>query len=221
MQSDYEKVGRAPHTLESLSTVISDFAVAIKEIDSRHPQAGNARTGVLYQPGIGPHPETQTVKLITEEIQRLFPERYMNRISTNVSYPNIKRQKCDLCIGVEPNWEWVIEVKMLRRLGDNGKPNDNILMHILSPYLQDRSALTDCTKLNESQFRGRRAVVIYGYDYSEFPMDPAIEAFELLSRSSFQMGERCSASYDKLVHPVHTNGRVFGWEILDLKTKKE
>ena len=30
----------------------------------------------------------------------------------------------------------------LRLKGDNGKPNDNMLMHILSPYPQHRSALT-------------------------------------------------------------------------------
>jgi len=27
-------------------------------------------------------------------------------------------------------------------MGDNGKPNDNMLMHILSPYPAHRSALT-------------------------------------------------------------------------------
>lgn len=32
-------------------------------------------------------------------------------------------------------------------LGDNGKPNDNMIMHILSPYPDHRSALTDCSKL--------------------------------------------------------------------------
>jgi hypothetical protein len=30
--------------------------------------------------------------------------------------------------------DWAIEVKMLRLMGDNHKPNDNMLMHILSPY---------------------------------------------------------------------------------------
>ncbi len=36
---------------------------------------------------------------------------------------------------------------MLRLMGDNGKANDNMLMHILSPYPSHRSALTDCEKL--------------------------------------------------------------------------
>jgi hypothetical protein len=43
---------------------------------------------------------------------------------------------------------------MLRLMGDNGKPNDNMLMHILSPYPSHRSALTDCQKLLRA-FRDR------------------------------------------------------------------
>lgn len=67
----------------------------------------------------------------------------------NISFPN-GRQKCDLCVGASSSWDWAIEIKMLRLMGDNGKPNDNMLMHILSPYAGDRSALTDCVKLLES-----------------------------------------------------------------------
>jgi hypothetical protein len=65
--------------------------------------------------------------------------RYSNRLRVVVPYP-IGRQKCDLCIGVPPSWEWAVEIKMLRLMGDNGKPNDNMLRHILSPYPNDRSA---------------------------------------------------------------------------------
>lgn len=36
---------------------------------------------------------------------------------------------------------------MLRLFGDNAKLNDNMLMHLLSPYPAHRSALTDCEKL--------------------------------------------------------------------------
>jgi hypothetical protein len=81
-----------------------------------------------------------------------------------VPYPGLSRQKCDLCLGSSPDWSWAIEVKMLRLLGDNGKDNDNMLMHILSPYPQHRSALTDCRKLAVSTIRGKRAIMIYGYD---------------------------------------------------------
>ena len=102
---------------------------------------------------------------------------------------------------------------MLRLMGDNGKPNDNMLMHILSPYPNDRSALTDCLKLVESGLVGRKAVVIYGFDYPGRRMDPAIEAFELLARQKVILGNRAVGSYQDLIHPVHRAGRVFGWEV--------
>jgi hypothetical protein len=103
---------------------------------------------------------------------------------------------------------------MLRLMGDNGKPNDNMLMHILSPYPHDRSALTDCRKLVQSNLPGRKAIIIYGFDYPKLPMDPAIAAFEVLARRWVGLSDRVVSFYDNLVHPVHKEGRVFGWEIL-------
>ena len=100
---------------------------------------------------IGPHPETQAVNLVVQELPQISEQQYGNRLHVNVPYP-VGRQKCDLCIGSPTSWEWTIEFKMLRLMGDNGKSNDNMLMHILSPYPNDRSALTDCVKLaNQSQ----------------------------------------------------------------------
>jgi hypothetical protein len=191
---------------------IEDVAVSIKRIDARRPQAANARTGAVYQPGIGPHPEAQAVALIVRELQQQFAERYAGVLHTNISCPEA-RQKCDLCIGTSPSWDWAIEIKMLRLMGDNGKPNDNMLMHILSPYPGDRSALTDCVKLLESGLPGRKAVVIYGFDYPSLPMDPAIEAFEILAGRCVGLGPRHVSTYADLIHPVHIHGRIFGWEI--------
>ena len=68
---------------------------------------------------------------------------------------------------------------MLRLMGDNGKLNDNMITHILSPYPAHRSALTDCTKLVISQLGKHKAILIYGYDYPDWPMDPVIDAFEM------------------------------------------
>ena len=195
-----------------LAELIQDIGTAIKRIDGRRLQAANVRTGVLYQPGIGPHPETRAVNLIVSELLQLSAARYQERLYVGVPYP-VGRQKCDLCIGVSPNWEWAAEIKMLRLMGDNGKPNDNMLMHILSPYPTDRSALTDCRKLIESGLPGRKAVVIYGFDYPELPMEPAIEAFEVLARRWVALSARAVSAYQDLVHPVHRAGRVFGWEI--------
>jgi len=194
-----------------LTAIVADMGRCIQRIDARRPQAANARTGALYKPGIGPHPETKAVGLIAAELPALAPDRYALGVQTDVPYPGASRQRCDMCFGLEPKWNWAIEVKMLRLMGDNGKPNDNMLMHILSPYPRDRSALTDCTKLLESGLTGQKAIVIYGFDYPSVPMDPAIEAFEVLARSQVTLGPRHVAAYKDLVHPVHQHGRVFGW----------
>jgi hypothetical protein len=128
-----------------------------------------------------------------------------------VAYPVATRNKCDLCVGIAPHWNWAMEVKMLRMLGDNGLPNDNMLMHIVSPFPEHRSALTDCKKLNASGLEGRKAVLIFGYECESRPMELAIAAFEKLA--GLQLSQRCSASADGFVHPVHRRALVYGWEL--------
>ena len=108
---------------------------------------------------------------------------------------------------------WAIELKMLRLMGDNGKLNDNMLMHILSPYPAHRSALTDVPKLIASGFDERKAIIIFGYDYDGWMMDPAIEAFRALAANQANLVECTPASFEGLIHPVHQRGRVFGWEL--------
>lgn len=186
------------------------LAAGIARADAAGPVAVNARTGSPYQAGIGPHTEAQTTRLALSALTPV--ERFHHELE--VPYPGASRSKCDICIG-KPS-EWALEVKMLRLMGDNAKPNDNILMHILSPYPAHRSALTDCDKLLASGFAGRKAIVIFGYDYDDWPMDPAIEAFELLATRRARIGDRTVAGFDGLIHPVHRRGRVFAWELLAL-----
>jgi hypothetical protein len=122
-----------------LDRFVQDFAAALVAVDGCHPIAASSRTGNLYQPGIGPHSESATVNLVMEHLRHVRPDTY-EKSCREVPYPSSARQKCDVCFGVLPDWDWSIEIKMLRVMGDNGKPNDNILMHILSPYPVNRSA---------------------------------------------------------------------------------
>ena len=196
----------------SLEGIVKDFADAIAAVDATHPVALNQRTGVPYQPGIGPHTESLTTKLVVEKLAERDHFWASNRLG--VSYGDGSRQACDLCLGTEGAWDWAIEIKMLRLMGDNGKTNDNILMHILSPYPAQRSALTDCEKLVGVALGRRKAVVIYGYDYPGWPMDPVIDAFEALAARRVKLSPRAEAGFKDLIHPVHQEGRVFGWELL-------
>jgi len=97
--------------------------------------------------------------------------------------------------------------------GDNGKPADETLMHLISPYDEDRSALTDCLKLATSGLPGHLAVLIYGFDFDAKPLDPAVQAFEDLAKLRVTLSDRHTALFADLVHPVHRQGRVFAWEI--------
>jgi hypothetical protein len=199
----------------SLADLVRAFAAGIAEVDAGGPTAVNQRSGVAFQPGIGPHTEANTVKLVMGCLAASKPDEY-GQFSLGVRYSDGSRQACDLCLGQGPEWQWAVEVKMLRLMGDNGKPNDNILMHILSPYPEHRSALTDCRKLQSSGLGDHQAVMIFGYDYDGWPMEPAIEAFEALAGRWVSLGSRQHAAFEGLVHPIHRRGGVFAWELQHL-----
>lgn len=206
------RIFEVPTVSADLATIVTDFAHGIEAADSLSPVAVNQRTGEAFRPGIGPHPEADAVSLVMKALSRLYPERYRD-YSLAVRYPGTGRRKCDLCLGTSPNWEWAIEVKSVRFLGDNAKPNDSILMHVLSPYPSHRSALTDCEKLRESGLPGRKAILVYGFEDPTWPLEPVIAAFECLARARGFLGVRHSTSFTGLIHPVHSRGVVLGWDL--------
>jgi hypothetical protein len=81
---------------------------------------------------------------------------------------------------------------MLRFMGDNGKPNDNMLMHILSPYAKHPKRADDCQKLTGSGFELPYALLIYGYDHDDWPMEPAVEAFDSSLDTGYSWGHDSS-----------------------------
>jgi hypothetical protein len=194
-----------------LPDLVKDFAAAIAAADAKSPIAINVRTRVPFLPSIGPHSESRTLQLAIDEMQAAQPERYA-KATFNVPYPEKSRQKCDVALGEGPD-RFFIEAKLLRLLGDNGKPNDNMLMHILSPYPQHHSAVTDCEKLRTARFPGGSAILIFGYSYKEWPLEPTIDAFERLVRGKGCLGERHEAPFANLRHPVHQAGAVFVWQV--------
>ena len=165
-----------------------------------------------YQAGLGPHTESSTLAKVRLKLPAVDPSMY-SQIDTDVPYPTAPRQKCD--------WRWTlpageklyIEAKMMRLMGDNGRPNDNILCHILSPYPQQRSALTDCQKLVNAGFDGSLAILIYGYEYQGYPLEPVIRAFETLASKIVTLSPAPVATFSGLVHPVHRQGAVYAWAV--------
>jgi len=195
-----------------LANLVNEFATALQAVDARGPIAQNARSKTHFKPGIGPHSESVALSLILQELVSQQPVKY-RAYSTSVAYPGTK-QKCDVCFGAAPNWDWAIEVKLLRLSGDNDKPNDHMLMHILSPYPEHRSALTDLDKLHGWADPKRKAILIYGFEHKRWPLEPAVSAFEVLAKCRSDLGERHQCVFSGLIHPVHSRGAVMAWEIL-------
>ena len=198
-----------------LAKLATDFARAIQAADAECEAAISVRTKLSYQRGIGPHTETSTLSLVRSKLVEVDPISY-SKIETHIAYPVAPRQKCDWCWTLPSGEQVYIEAKMMRLMGDNGKPNDNILSHILSPYPQQRSALTDCRKLASAGFAGSTAILIYGYEYEGFPLQPVIDAFETLASKVVTLSNAVQATFDGLVHPIHRQGAVFAWNVSNM-----
>lgn len=194
-----------------LQRLTRDLASAVMAVDSGRPTAVNKRSGIAFAPGLGPHSEVETFTRVLHETKCAHPEWYQEVVSA-VPYPKNPRQKCDFRI-TTPEGALFVEGKLLRLKGDNGKPNDNMLMHILSPYPQHRSALTDCHKLRNSGFGGAKIIVIIGYSYSDLSLELAAAAFERLAAGLLSSCGRGEASFFDLCHSVHREGKVMAWQV--------
>jgi hypothetical protein len=122
-----------------LTAIVTDFAAALIAADALRPQPATPRTGHIYNPGIGPNHEAIAVRLIVAQLQASKSRHVRRRRARPLSGT---AQRCDLGLG-NP-LEWVIEVKVVRPRGDNGKA-DGYLQDLLSPYESDHSALTDAS----------------------------------------------------------------------------
>ena len=119
----------------SLEEVVGAFAGAFTRVDARAP-VWTTRTGTVYKPGLGPHPENAAVALVLAELHE-DPGGLGVSCGQFIDYPNQRGQVCDLWFG-EPA-EWVVEVKMARLRGDNGKPDDMTIKKVISSTARERS----------------------------------------------------------------------------------
>lgn len=187
----------------------------MSEVDAREPVfCSNRGHGRMYRPGLGPHSETATLGLICELLRSKYSKQDIE-LSREVSYPN-STGKCDIILSAGDGEKLAIEAKLLRFLGDNGKQNDHLLMHILSPYPQDRSLLTDCKKLLIDRPADQIGVLIFGYESDDWLLEPALEAFEVLANRQCIVNRIADLRVDRMIHPVHHTGRVVAWSVTDL-----
>ena len=185
-----------------LRQIVRDFASAMETADHCRPQAtSGGSTKRQYQPGIGPFGEDDAVAMTVAQMQAANSAAYPN--ASKRRYPS-SRQTCDLALGELP--DWAIEVKCARVGRDNGTYEDAVIKKILSPYADDRSAISDCVKLARSGFAGRQAVLIYGFEDPSRPFSWLIDAFEAVAAQHVVLGARAEAPLRDLVHPIFASG---------------
>ncbi len=51
------------------------------------------------------------------------------------------------------------------------------------------------------------------FEHEEWPLEPALHAFEVLAGDVVRTGPRCTASFTDFVDPIHRCGTVAAWEI--------
>ncbi|MDC3172947.1 hypothetical protein OA966_00130 [Alphaproteobacteria bacterium] len=190
-----------------LKNFVEDFAKSMEIIDKTLPPAVNVKTKKPYQRGIGPYQEKLLVKHVTDDMKIRNPHLWSN-ITLEENYPNERYKSCDVVV----NKNFFIEIKAIRKMRDNGTQEEFLVNHILSPYENDKSFLTDTKKLLNSDFEGEKAVVFYGYDYEVAPMDIIVGCYELIAEKYFcKFKETYEHSFDGLVHPIHQRGKVKGY----------
>ena len=189
-----------------LQNFVKDFAKSMEVVDKILPPAKNARSGEEYEKGIGPYQEKLLIEHVVSNMKQENAELYKST-DLEVKYPN-DRKRCDVVL----NNNLFIEVKAVRKMRNNGVHEEFLVNHILSPYEADKSFLTDTKKLLDSSFNGQKAVVMYGYDYQDFPIDLILGCFELLAEKYFcKLTEQYEHSFDGLIHPIHKKGKVKGY----------
>ena len=189
-----------------LKNFVKDFAKSMEVVDKILPPAKNARSGEEYEKGIGPYQEKLLIEHVVSNMKQENAELYKST-DLEVKYPN-DRKRCDVVL----NNNLFIEVKAVRKMRNNGVHEEFLVNHILSPYEADKSFLTDTKKLLDSSFNGQKAVVMYGYDYPNFPIDLILGCFELLAEKYFcKLTGQYEHSFDGLIHPIHKKGKVKGY----------
>ena len=191
-----------------LRQIVSDFASALKHLDASAPQ-GKSKSRA-YQPGVGPLTESEAISRSLPFLKQISPEYISAR---PICYPS-SRKTCDLVV---PG-QWALEFKLVRPFGDNGKEAEQWSENLLHPYPGNTSSLGDCYKLRDSHFVERKAIVVFGYEHTPplVEIEVVVKCFEVIATQTlgFRLGERHSALVTGLIHPVHQQCRVYGWEIL-------
>lgn len=155
-----------------LATIVARTAEGLVAVDSSTQIINaNRRTGEPYLPGVPTLNEPQFVAELLRWWQASYPQDFLEKQPPCVEFPyGNGDDACDLVLrsplfhGPE-QWEWAIEYKYIRLVGNNGKNNDYGVAKAVSPYRKDRSFVHDALRLSQSSLARNKAAIIYGFEY--------------------------------------------------------
>lgn len=163
-----------------LAHILKRIAEGLIFVDKNSEIYNESRNGIKYLPGLTTIYEPQCAKELMDWWVTRYPSDFKSteKVYVNYSYPEHPGNKCDIVFTAdkinEEKPEWAIELKKIAFLGDNGKNNDYGPSKLISPFLKDRSVAHDITKLKEADISRKKAVIGYGFNYSEKSLKVAL-----------------------------------------------
>jgi len=194
-----------------LSQLADDFASVVPEVDS---EAEHSR----WQAGIGPFEEDRQIEMLREAVER------HTSYSLNTEVPYLESgQRVDL-VTESGERQVPVEAKLLRFRYDNGNIDPNSFAKVFSPFPERSTStlLTDAKKLHKAGFEESGGLLGLYYE-------PVDESYERMSAEAiaekfcldvnywydFEVETRKVAHFRGLRHPVHQQGAVITWEIVE------
>jgi hypothetical protein len=181
--------------LQQLVEIIADTLVFHDGLRKPHKQ---------FLPGIGPYGEPQLVRIVSDALN-LLPG-LQGSVQT--------KRTPDLLIASQ----WALEFKIARPFGDNGREAEDWSVNLLHPYPGNQSVLGDCLKLEKLTLSERKAVIVVGYEHTppQIDLGVLVKSFEAIAQTviGIVISGRCQTTRQGLVHPVHQQLHVYGWEVI-------
>jgi hypothetical protein len=181
-----------------MQSLVDSFGEALKWIDGYGEPFKN------FRPGVGPYGEPQLLKLIVTYLSEEYPDKF-GRAQT--------KRMPDILI---PN-QWALEIKIVRPFGDNGREAEHWSQNLLHPYEGNVSSIGDALKLQKSNFKERKGIVVITYQYNPQRLDLQIliDSFESIAKKvlGLPLSDCYVSRVTNLKHPVHQQSIIYGWEL--------
>ena len=180
-----------------LEVIVKRLVEALVNVDEKTTTIHKSRSGSgAYLPCVGTIWEDDFTREAIIDWNENHPDDFsgFSKEWLEMKYPT-RRGNCDLCIRStdytpdigEPAYEWAIEMKYVRFVGDNGKNNDYGVTKVASPYRKDRSSVLDAERLGEFDLAKRKAIVMYGFEFDSASYDHAVHWCETNSTGEEQI----------------------------------